>query len=411
MFYFSLFVWVKFMMLLLLQFLNAQLHHKVPMVFWYSSTRMILAAITTLLLTIFLGPRCIRKLYELKTGQSIRVDACPQLAESHQKKRETPTMGGILILISMVISLFLWMDLHSSFTLILLIVTLWLGILGGIDDYLKMKHKNSKGLRARKKFSFQVLLASLLGLYLIWGPLTHVIHHENWFSPPVSKEQVGESREIHLTQETYGSYYLPFKKAPLFVLSGWGLAIAFFMTLFVVTGTSNAVNLTDGLDGLASGLVLLVSAVLAIFAFLSNHIEIAYYLNIPYIEGSGEIAVYLCGMCGACLGFLWYNGFPAEVFMGDIGSLALGGILGTAAVLLRREFLLALIGGVFVMEALSVILQVLSYRYRNKKRLFRCAPLHHHFEFKGWPESKVVARFWIIGLILALFGLISIKFQ
>jgi len=399
------------MMLIFLQFLVAQFHIKIPTVFWYSSTRMILAAITTLLLTIFLGPRFIRKLYVLKTGQSIRVEACPQLAELHQKKKETPTMGGILILVSMVIALLLWMDLHSSFTFVLLIATVWLGILGGVDDYLKMKFKNSKGLRARKKFGFQILFAGLLGLYLVWTPMTEAVHHGSWFSPPISKEQVIDGQETFTAQETYGRYFLPFKKAPFFTLAGGGLILAFLITLFVVTGASNAVNLSDGLDGLAAGLVLLVGVVLAIFAFLSNNIEMARYLNIPYLEGSGEVAVYLCGLCGACLGFLWYNGYPAEVFMGDIGSLSLGGILGTSAVLLRREFLLALVGGVFVLEALSVILQVLSYRYRNKKRIFRCAPLHHHFEFKGWPEAKVVVRFWIIGLILALFGLASIKFQ
>lgn len=394
-----------------LQFLVAHFQVKMPAVFWYSSTRMILAAITTLLLTIFLGPWVIRKLYELKTGQSIRVEACPQLAELHQKKKETPTMGGLLILVSMIIALLLWMDLRSSFTLILLIATVWLGILGGIDDYLKMKHKNSKGLRARKKFGFQVLFSGLLALYLIWIPMSESLHQGEWFAPPISKEQVADKQETLTTQETYGRYFLPFKKAPFFTVAGGGLILAFFITMFVVTGASNAVNLSDGLDGLASGLILLVGGVLALFAFLSNNIEMARYLNIPYIEGGGEIAVYLCAMCGACLGFLWYNGFPAEVFMGDIGSLSLGGILGTSAVLLRREFLLALIGGVFVLEALSVILQVLSYRYRNKKRIFRCAPLHHHFEFKGWPEAKVVVRFWIIGLILALFGLASIKFQ
>lgn len=394
-----------------LQFLVAHFQVKIPAVFWYSSTRMILAAITTLLLTIFLGPWVIRKLYELKTGQSIRVEACPQLAELHQKKKETPTMGGLLILVSMIIALLLWMDLRSSFTLILLIATVWLGMLGGVDDYLKMKYKNSKGLRARKKFGFQILFSGLLALYLVWTPMSESLQMGSWFSPPISKEQVVEKQETLTTQETYGRYFLPFKKAPFLTVAGGGLILAFFITMFVVTGASNAVNLSDGLDGLASGLILLVGGVLALFAFLSNNIEMARYLNIPYIEGSGEIAVYLCAMCGACLGFLWYNGFPAEVFMGDIGSLSLGGILGTSAVLLRREFLLALIGGVFVLEALSVILQVLSYRYRNKKRIFRCAPLHHHFEFKGWPEAKVVVRFWIIGLILALFGLASIKFQ
>jgi len=391
------------MLLLLLQFLQI----KVPAVFMYSSTRMMLAALTTLILTIFLGPWVINKLYALKTGQSIRVEDCPMLAELHQKKKETPTMGGILILFSMLIALLLWMDLHSPFTLFFFVATVWLGLVGGIDDYLKMKHKSSKGLRSRYKFGLQLILSGVIALYLLWPAFTNLIHEGKWFSPPTSKEQM----VTYDTQETYGHYYFPFKKAPLFALSGAGLILAFCATLFVVTGASNAVNLTDGLDGLASGCLLLVAIPLAIFAFLSNNSEIARYLNIPYIEGSGEIAVYLCAMAGACLGFMWYNGYPAQVFMGDTGSLALGGVLGLSAVFLRREFLLGLIGGIFVIEALSVILQILSYRYRNKKRIFRCAPLHHHFEFKGWPEPKIVARFWIIGLILALTGLASLKFQ
>lgn len=384
------------MLYLLLQHLAYHTSVKIPTVFLYASTRMILAAITTLLITIFIGPRVINKLYALKTGQSIRVEDCPMLAELHQKKKETPTMGGILILVSMFIALFLWMNLKSSFTLLLGIATIWLGLLGGVDDYLKMKHKNSKGLAGKKKFILQLLFAGFLGLYLLWPPLKEALHVGGWFASPA----------VH-----YGDYFFPFKKGALFTLSGMGLILAFLITIIVVTGSSNAVNLTDGLDGLASGCILLVAVVLAIFAFLSNHREMAHYLNIPYIEGCAEIGVYLCAMAGACLGFLWYNGYPAQVFMGDTGSLALGGIIGTAAVLMRRELLLALIGGIFVIEALSVILQVLSYRYRNKKRVFRCAPLHHHFEFKGWPEQKVVTRFWIIGLILALIGLASIKFQ
>ena len=350
-----------------------------------------------------MGPRCINFLYSLKTGQSIRVEDCPMLAQLHQKKKQTPSMGGGLILISMLIALLLWMDLHSSFTLILFLVTIWLGILGGIDDYLKMKYKNSKGLRAKQKFGLQLVFAVFLALYLFYPPFMEKLHMGNWFPPPILKEGG--------LPISYGSYFFPFKKGVLFALSGGGLILAFLITIVVVTGTSNAVNLTDGLDGLASGCIILVALVLAIFAFLSNNSEMARYLNFPHIEGCGEIGVYLCAMAGACLGFLWYNGYPAQVFMGDTGSLALGGVLGTAAVLMRREFLLALVGGIFVIEALSVILQVLSYRYRNKKRIFRCAPLHHHFEFKGWPEPKVVIRFWIIGLILALFGLASIKFQ
>jgi len=394
-----------------MQMLVSKWHLNIPAVFWHASTRMILSAITTLLLTILLGPWFIRKLYKLKTGQSIRVGECPSLVELHQKKKKTPTMGGILILISMLIALVMWMDWHSSFTLILLVATIWLGVLGGIDDYLKMKRRNSKGLCPKKKFSLQFLFSVLLWLYLFFTPLTQWVHHDKWFPPPGVKEQVGHQHIIYTTRETYARYFLPFKKTPLFLSKGMGLAVAFLLTIFVVTGTSNAVNLSDGLDGLASGLSLLVGAVFALFAFLSNNIEIARYLEIPYIEGSGEIAIYLCGLCGACLGFLWYNGYPAEVFMGDVASLSLGGVLGTVAILLKREFLLALVGGVFVIEALSVILQVLSYRYCNKKRLFRCAPLHHHFECKGWSEAKIVVRFWIIGLILALFGLASIKFQ
>lgn len=380
---------------------------------------MLLAAITTLLLTIFLGPFFIQRLYKLKTGQSIRVEDCPMLAALHERKKDTPTMGGILMLSSMIIALFLWMDLTSSFTLILLITTLWLGSLGCYDDYLKMRFKNAKGLKGRWKFFIQLLFAGFLALYLVWPAVATAIQTGKWFTPPTAKEQMRLVREEKVdaitktlsTQEYSSRYYLPFKKNPLFVLSGAGLVIGIFMTLFVVTGSSNAVNLTDGLDGLASGTLMLVASVLAIFAFFSNNIEMARYLHILYIEGSSEIAIYLCALIGACLGFLWYNGYPAQLFMGDTGSIALGGIIGVSAVLLRREFLLALAGGVFVMEALSVILQVTSYRLCNKKRIFLCAPLHHHFEYKAWPETKVVLRFWIVGLILAMIAIISLKFQ
>lgn len=407
------------MLLFFLQFLNSLWGIKLPAVFAYSSTRMLCAAITTLLLTIFLGPRFIKKLYELKTGQSIRVEDCPMLARLHEKKKETPSMGGILMLSSMVVALLLWMDLKSSFTLILLITTIWLGLLGGYDDYLKMRFKNSKGLRARNKFGLQLLLGLLVALYLFWPSATKALQMGNWFVPPVAKEQIQIASEGKVdyvtrslsTQDYMSRYFLPFKKNPLFVLAGAGLILGVIFTVFVVAGASNAVNLTDGLDGLASGILVLVAGVFALFAFLSNNIEMARYLNILYIEGSGEIAVFLSALIGACLGFLWYNGYPAQVFMGDTGSIALGGILGVSAVLLRREFLLALAGGIFVAEALSVILQVGSYKLRNKKRIFLCAPLHHHFEYKGWPETKVVLRFWIIGLVLAMIAIISLKLQ
>ncbi len=384
---------------------------KVPAVFAYSSTRMILAAITTLLFTIYLGPRFIKKLYELKMGQSIRVEDCPLLAELHQKKKETPTMGGILILSSMAAALLLWMDWSSAFTWILLLTTVWLGCIGGYDDYLKLKHKNSKGLRGKKKLFFQMLFAALLAIYLLWPPATEAL--KGMIDPPIAKEHVQGERTMKTlsTQEYSAHYYVPFYKDPLFVLKGGFLALGFLFIVFMVTASSNAVNLTDGLDGLAAGCLVMVSLVLAIVAFLSNNIEIARYLNILYIEGSGEIAVYLCALIGACLGFLWYNGYPAQVFMGDTGSLALGGIIGVSAILLRREVLFGLAGGIFVAETVSVILQVGSYRLRNRKRIFLCTPLHHHFEYKGWPETKVVLRFWIIGLILAMVGIASLKFQ
>ncbi len=401
------------MLLFFLQLLERAWGVELPAAFSYSSTRMMLSAITAILFTIFFGPRCIKKLYQLKTGQSIRVEDCPMLAELHQKKKDTPTMGGVLILSAMLLSLLLWMDLKSSFTLILLVTTIWLGVIGGLDDYLKLKYKNSKGLRAKKKFFFQFLLAGLIGIYLFWPPASKAL--SSWgFSTPTAKEnvqQVKEKPKPLALQEYSSRYFFPFFKDPIFTLKGCWILLGFFITIFVITGSSNAVNLTDGLDGLAAGCLIMTALVLGVVAFLSNNIEIARYLNILYIEGSGEIGVFLSALAGACLGFLWYNGYPAQVFMGDTGSLALGGIVGVSAILLRREVLLALVGGIFVAEALSVILQVGSYKLRNKKRVFLCAPLHHHFEYKGWPETKVVLRFWIIAFLLAMIGMISLKLQ
>ncbi len=377
---------------------------------------MILAAATALLLSIFLGPRFIKKLYEWKIGQPIRsVQEVPLLAELHGKKKDTPTMGGILILFSMAVSLLLWMDLRNMFTLILFLTTVVLGCVGAADDYLKLRLKNSKGLSARKKMFFQVGFSALIALYLLVPSVTELMSGKKTFRPPTAKEQVVEGKRVivkSLTTEEYVErFYFPFIKEPIFIFDGaWRIAM-FLLIIVVITGSSNAVNLTDGLDGLAAGCLIMTSLALALFAFLSNHIDLARYLNILYIEGSGEIAVYLFVLAGAALGFLWYNGYPAQVFMGDTGSLSLGGILGVSAVLLRREMILAVAGGIFVAEALSVILQVLSYRYRNKKRIFLCAPLHHHFEYKGWPETKVVIRFWIISLLLAIIAVASLKLQ
>lgn len=402
------------MLIFLLKYLSL-LGIKVPAAFGYSSTRMMLAALTALLLTILLGPRFIKKLYELKIGQSIRVEDVPMLAQLHEKKKNTPTMGGILILCAMVISLLLWMDLSSSFTLILLLTTLWLGGVGGYDDYLKLKYKSSKGLSPKKKMFFQLVLAAMIATYTLVPSVTEGIKVDGWFSPPTAKEEIQQVKPViaHTLsmQEYMTKYFVPFFKDPVFVLKGGFIALGFLFTIFVIMGSSNAVNLTDGLDGLAAGCVVMVSLVLAGVAFLSNNLEMSRYLNILYIDGSSEIAVYLFAAIGACLGFLWYNGYPAQVFMGDTGSLALGGVLGVSAVLLRREVLFGLVGGIFVVETLSVILQVGSYKLRDKKRIFLCTPIHHHFEYKGWPETKVVLRFWIIGLILAVIGVVSLKLQ
>jgi phospho-N-acetylmuramoyl-pentapeptide-transferase len=396
------------MLLFLLEGLHYLTHLKIPTVFYYCSTRMLLAALTTLAMVIALGPRCIAWLFNLKTGQSIRVEDCPMLAQLHEKKKHTPSMGGVLMLFSIGVSSLLWMDLTSSFTWILFVAILWLGFIGGVDDYLKMRHKNSKGLKGKYKLALQCLFASLLAIYLFIPEVSKAMHCGQWFFPPIAKDPSG----LELTLQQYqGIFYLPFKKDPLFILGGSSLIIAYFILLLVVTGTSNAVNLSDGLDGLASGLILMVSAVLAVVAFLSNHHDVSRYLHILYIEGSGEIAIFLCAMFGASLGFLWYNGYPAQVFMGDVGSIPLGGLLAVCAVLLRKELLLALVGVVFVVEALSVIIQVISFKCRKGKRVFLCAPLHHHFEYLGWHETKVVVRFWIFGLIFALLGLASLKFQ
>lgn len=400
------------MIFFVIDFLKMHLGVKIPSVFAYTSTRMILAAVSSLILSIFLGPYFIKKLYELKIGDTVRSEDCPMLGQLHEKKKNTPTMGGILILFSMLVSLFLWMDWSHIFTVILLLTTLILGCLGGYDDLLKLKYKNTKGLSGKKKLAVQIIFSSFLALYLLYPPVSEFLHQGNWGIPPTVKENGSTGVQHLLTLQEYASrLYVPFIKDPIGTFSGVFIIFMGLFIVFVITGSSNAVNLTDGLDGLAAGCLIMVASCLALIAFVSNNIDIAGYLNILYIEGSGEVAIYLCAFAGACLGFLWYNGYPAQVFMGDTGSLALGGIIGVSAVLLKREILLAVVGGIFVAEALSVILQVASYRWRNKKRIFLIAPLHHHFEYKGWAETKVVVRFWIIGLLLAIIGAASLKFQ
>lgn len=394
-------------MLLFLLHLLHQWGIKVPTVFEYCSTRMALAAITSLLFTLVFGKHFIKKLYEWKIGDKVRSEDCPLLGELHRNKNDTPTMGGVLILFSLLISLLLWMDLKSSFTLILLLTTVIMGILGGWDDYLKLRYKNKKGVSGRKKLWIQGGFSLLIALYLLWPPLAEALHFGSWFVPPEAKAEC-----VELSVSEYAArLYVPFYKEPIVQFSGIALVGMALFILCVITGSSNAVNLTDGLDGLATGTVMLAAGAFSLIAFVSNHSDLAHYLNILYIEGSSEIAIYLAAVFGACLGFLWYNGHPAQVFMGDTGSLTLGAILGVSAVLLKKELLLGIIGGVFVVEALSVMLQVGSYKLRNRKRLFLCAPLHHHFEYKGWAETKVVIRFWIIGLLLSIIGIASLKFQ
>ncbi len=407
-----------------MDFLKFHLLVKTPAVFSYYSVRMMLAALTSLLLMIFLGPRFIRAIGSIKNEHPARTEDCALLSELHGKKRSTPTMGGVLILLSMLVAMLLWMDLSNIFTLILFLTTLAFGALGAYDDFLKMKYQNNKGISAKKKLLCQGAVAGALALYLLCPPVAEAVSVGSWFHPPVIKEQVNSQQSfekktnvesplpIQLSLTEYASrFYLPFFKEPIFVLTGILLFFAPLLIFFVVAGASNAVNLTDGLDGLVTGCLIMVASVLAIFAFISNNLDLSRYLNILYVEGSGEVAIYLSALIGACIGFLWYNGYPAEIFMGDTGSLALGGIIGVSAVLLKREALLGLVGGIFVVETLSVICQVLSFRYRNKKRIFLCTPLHHHFECIGWPETKVVLRFWIIGLLLAIVGIASLKFQ
>ncbi len=399
------------MIFFLLSYIQSLFNHKLPAVFTYSSTRMALASITSLLLCIFIGPWFIRRLNALRIGQPIRKEECPPLGELHKAKEGTPTMGGVLILGSMLVSMLLWMDLTHAFTLILFLTTLSLGIVGGADDYLKLRGRSSRGLPGRTKLLAQTLVALLLVLYLLSPRVAESLHFGEFFAPPVARDP-GAGAALTLSLKEYATrLYMPFFKDPLLSFQGGLLLLFPLFTSFVVVGTSNAVNLSDGLDGLAVGLLILVASTLSGVAFLSNNSDLAGYLNILYIDGAGEIAVYLAALVGACLGFLWYNGHPAELFMGDTGSIALGGIIGVSAILLGRELLLALIGGVFVAEALSVILQVGSFRLRGGRRIFLCTPLHHHFEYKGWPEMKVVVRFWIVGLLLAIVGIATLKFQ
>jgi phospho-N-acetylmuramoyl-pentapeptide-transferase len=342
-------------------------------VFRYITFRTIYASLTAFLICFFLGPWVIRKLSYMQIGQYVRDDG-PQ---THLKKAGTPTMGGTLIIFSIVVSTLLWANLTNYFVWIVLLVTLGYGGIGFFDDYLMQIKKQSKGLTVRKKLLLQAILA------LITGILVYV-------SPDFS------------TRIT-----IPFFKNISPDL-GWGYVL---FAALVIIGTSNAVNITDGLDGLAIGPFIIASATYMVFAYVAGHVKIANYLQINYVAGSGEIAIFCGAMAGSGLGFLWFNSYPAQIFMGDVGSLSLGAAIGTVAVITKQEILLALVGGLFVIETLSVIFQVGFFKMTNGRRIFRMAPLHHHFELKGWSEPKVIVRFWIIAIALALISMSTLKLR
>jgi phospho-N-acetylmuramoyl-pentapeptide-transferase len=350
------------------------LHTHAPIlnVFRYITFRAIYATLTALIVSFLMGPALIQALQNWRIGQQIR-EAGPQ---SHQIKSGTPTMGGILILIAIVLSTLLWADLKNRYIWIVLFTTVGFGAVGFWDDYLKVIRKKSDGLLPRYKFSLQIVVAVLVALALFHSPAYSSRLHFPFFK--------------HFSPDL-GWFYLPF-------------------VVFLIVGASNAVNLTDGLDGLAIGPIIVTSIAYLIVAYVSGHHKFAEYLLIPYIDGAGELAVFCGAIVGASLGFLWYNAYPASVFMGDVGSLPIGGALGAVAIISKHELLLLLVGGIFVIEALSVITQVISFKTRGK-RVFLMSPIHHHFELKGWHESKVVIRFWIIAIILALLSLSTLKLR
>ncbi len=341
-------------------------------VFRYITFRTIYTILTALLISFIVGPWLIRKLKAFQIQQVVRED----VPSRHLVKNGTPTMGGSLILAAILIPTLLWADLTNRYIWIVLLTALGFGILGFLDDYKKIREKNGIGIRARYKFPIQVAIGLVTSLVLF-----NMIDHD--------------SRLI-----------FPFFKKVMPDLGNWYILFA----MFVIVGTANAVNLTDGLDGLAIGPVLIASATFMIFCYLAGNYRFASYLQIPFVKGSGELTV-LCGaLVGSGMGFLWFNTYPAQVFMGDVGSLSLGAALGTIAVITKQEFLLVIVGGIFVIEALSVIIQVVSFRIR-KKRVFRMAPIHHHFELKGWAEPKIIVRFWIIGIILGLIAISTLKLR
>ncbi|MDH4317112.1 MAG: phospho-N-acetylmuramoyl-pentapeptide-transferase [Desulfobulbaceae bacterium] len=342
-------------------------------VFRYITFRTIGSALTAFLLLMLTGPAFIRMIRRMQIGQMVRDDG-PQ---THLKKQGVPTMGGVLILGSLTVSTILWTDPTSDLIWLLLGITLFFGFIGSMDDIKKVRKKNTKGLSPRQKLILQIIGAAGAGLYLTLNP-----EYDGRLSLPFIKN----------FRPDLGWWYIPF-------------------AIMVIVGASNAVNLTDGLDGLATGPMIISSSVYLIFSYVAGHAVMASYLQVPFVTGAGEVTVFCGAVAGACLGFLWFNAHPALIFMGDVGSLALGATLGTVSLIIKQEMLLAIVGGIFVMEALSVILQVGYYKFSGGKRIFLMAPFHHHFEKKGWRETQVVVRFWIISIILGLLALATLKIR
>jgi phospho-N-acetylmuramoyl-pentapeptide-transferase len=366
-------------------------------VFGYITLRAVLATMTALVISFVVGPKMITWLTRMKIGQSVRDDG-PQ---THLTKAGTPTMGGALILVSIVVTTLLWGDLGNRFVWAVLLVTAGFGAVGWVDDYRKVVYRNPKGLSARAKLGWQSVIGLVAAVYLAFS----VSAPDNTRFFQLFASWVGSGFNLDLPPKA--DLIVPFFKTVTYPLGVWGFIA---LTFCVIVGTSNAVNLTDGLDGLAIMPTVMIAGALGIFAYTSGNVIFARYLQFPYIPGAGELAVICGALAGAGLGFLWFNAYPAEVFMGDVGALALGATLGTIAVIVRQEIVLFIMGGVFVVETLSVIVQVASFKLTGK-RVFRMAPIHHHYELKGWKENQVVVRFWIITMLLVLFGLSTLKLR
>ncbi len=369
----------------------------------YISFRAVAATLTALAIGLAAGPSVIRLLTRLKVGQAVRTDG-PQ---THLVKSGTPTMGGLLILIAIAIATLLWCDLSNRFVWIVMVVTMGFGVIGWVDDYRKVVYKNPNGMSSREKYFWQSMIGMSAAVYLAFA-VSGQSNYEVWH---LFIEWVSSGFNMDLPPKA--DFIIPFFKTISYPLGVWGFIA---LTYFVIVGTSNAVNLTDGLDGLTIMPTIMVGTALGVFAYLTGHAVYSRYLFIPYIPGTGELLVFCGAMAGAGLAFLWFNAYPAQMFMGDVGALALGGALGTIAVIVRQEIVLFVMGGIFVAETVSVMLQVTYFKYTKKKygvgrRIFLMAPLHHHFEQKGWKETQVVVRFWIITMILVLIGLSTLKIR